>query len=225
VLLNLDPRRQTIVELLPYLGSPGSPGSQFDAETLNQVLVTHLSGVKVLLAPPSPEKSELVQAKHVRAALEVLREHFDYVVIDTWPTFEERMLHVLDAADKLVVPTTMEMPAIKNTKLLLDVVGALGHQPAKVQLVLNRVGSRVGVRVEDVEESLQQPAAAKVASDWRLTTLALNKGVPFVMSHPEAPIAANVMDLARELVGAGITAPEAARSRRTGNLLRVVFGT
>jgi pilus assembly protein CpaE len=241
VLLNLDPRQQTIVDLLPHLaaqsGHRGSPGagvngkateaSLLDADHLNKLLVTHVSGIKVLLAPSSPEQSEVVQPQHVRTVLGLLRDHFDYVVVDTWPTFDERMLHVLDAADQIVVPTTLELPAVKNTKLLLDVVGALGHPADKVKLVLNRVGSRVSARVQDVEASLGLTAVAQVASDWRLTTLALNQGVPLVLSQPDSPIAGNVRALAQALAGAGAgaSAPQAARGRGAAGLLRVVFGT
>jgi pilus assembly protein CpaE len=207
LMLNLDPPQPSILDLLPHMGS-------LDAEVLGKAMAPHSSGVQVLLAPPVPEKSELVAPKHVRAVLAALRDQFDYVVIDTWPTFEERMLHVLDAADKLVVPTTLELPAIKNTKLLLEVLSALGHHADKIAIVLNRVGSRVAVRVSDAEETLQQPFAAKIASDWRLASSSAEKGVPFVVSDPNAPISADVVALARALIGQTATEPEARRPRR-----------
>jgi pilus assembly protein CpaE len=219
VVLNLDPK-QTIVDLLPHIGSGG-----LDGELLTQIMLTHPSGVKVLLAPPSPEKAELVTAEHVRRILVALREQFDYVVIDTWPTFEERILHVLDASDKIVVPTTLEMPAIKNCKLLIDVAVALAYPPEKVMLVLNRADSRGGIRVQDVEQILNKRFSAEIVSDGRLTTHSLNEGVPFVMTNAEAQISANITDLARKLAGVSAPAPADARPRRATALLRAVFGS
>lgn len=219
VVLNLNPR-STIVDLLPQMES--SPGP-LDPEFLSQMMIPHASGVKVLLAPSSPEKAELVTAEHVQRVLVALRDQFDYVVIDTWPTFEERILNVLDAADKVVVPTTLEMPAIKNSKLLLDVTSALAYSPDKVVMVLNRADSRGGIRIQDVEQILQKQFAAEVVSDGRLTTLSLNEGVPFVMTHPDAPISRDIMRLASSLVGAPLGMAEEAKPKRAG-LLRTVFG-
>lgn len=219
VVLNLNPR-STIVDLIPQMESHPGP---LDPEFLSQMMVPHASGVKVLLAPASPEKAELVTAEHVQRVLVALRDQFDYVVIDTWPTFEERILNVLDAADKVVVPTTLEMPAIKNSKLLLDVTSALAYSPDKVVLVLNRADSTGGIKVRDVEGILQKEFGAEVVSDGRLTTLSLNEGVPFVMTHPDAPISKDVMRLASSLVGAPLGVASEAKPKRTG-LLRTVFG-
>ena len=219
VVLNLNPR-STIVDLIPQMEAHPGP---LDPEFLSQMLVPHASGVKVLLAPASPEKAELVTAEHVQRVLVALRDQFDYVVIDTWPTFEERILNVLDAADKVVVPTTLEMPAIKNCKLLLDVTSALAYSADKVVLVLNRADSTGGIKVRDVEQILGRQFAAEVVSDGRLTTVSLNEGIPFVMKEPNAPISKDVMRLASSLVGAPLGAAEDAKPKRTG-LLRTVFG-
>jgi len=221
VVLNLNPR-QTIVDVIPHIHT-GPRG--LDPEMLSQIMLTHASGVKVLLAPSSPEKAELITPEHVRRILDALREQFDYVVIDTWPTFEERILHVLDASDKILVPTTLEMPAIKNCKLLLDVTGALSYPPEKVVMVLNRADSRGGIRVHDVEQILGRTFAAEIVSDGQVTTHSLNEGVPFVLSHPSAPITGDIADLARRLTGVA-PMPVEARPRGIGMLRGVLgFGT
>ena len=219
VVLNLNPRT-TIVDLIPQMEANPGP---LDPEFLAQTMIPHASGVKVLLAPASPEKAELVTAEHVHRVLVALRDQFDYVLIDTWPTFEERILSVLDAADKVVVPTTVEMPAIKNCKLLLDVTSALAYPPDKVVLVLNRADSRGGIRVQDVEQILQKEFSVEMVSDGRLTTASLNEGVPFVMTNPDAPISRDVLRLGSTLAGIELGAAEEAKPKRTG-LLRTVFG-
>ncbi|CAA9282574.1 MAG: hypothetical protein AVDCRST_MAG77-3982 [uncultured Chloroflexi bacterium] len=216
VVMNLNPR-STIVDLVPQMEAHSGP---LDPEFLSQMMVPHASGVKVLLAPSSPEKAELVTAEHIHRVLTALRDQFDYVVIDTWPTFEERILGVLDAADKIVVPATLEMPAIKNSKLLLDVTSALAYPPEKVVLVLNRADSRGGIRVQDVEQILQKQFAVEIVSDGRLTTVSLNEGVPFVMTQPDAAISRDIMRLATQL--GGLEPVGEAKPKR--GLLRSVFG-
>ena len=53
VLLNLNPKNKSIADLIPEL-EVGEP------ESLDTFLINHSSGIRVLLAPPSPEMAELI---------------------------------------------------------------------------------------------------------------------------------------------------------------------
>jgi pilus assembly protein CpaE len=54
-----------------------------------------------------------------------------------------------------------------------------------------------GIRLGDVEASIRRPIDATVVSDGRLAVLAVNRGVPFVASHPDAPLSRDIYKLAR----------------------------
>ena len=70
VVLNINPRT-TVIDVLPQLQAHTGP---LDPEFLSQMMVAHPSGVKVLLAPSSPEKAELVTAEHVQRVLAALQD-------------------------------------------------------------------------------------------------------------------------------------------------------
>ncbi|WP_322512916.1 AAA family ATPase, partial [Chloroflexus sp.] len=72
-----------------------------DRDLLNDVMATHPTQVKVLLAPPDPQRGELVTADHIRAILEVLRQEYHYVVVDTPASFQDRSLAALDTAQRI----------------------------------------------------------------------------------------------------------------------------
>lgn len=110
------------------------------------------------------------------------------------------MVSVLDLSDHILVVLTLELPAIKNVKLFLEVADALGYPPEKVALILNRADSTGGIRVSDVESSLRKQIMVSIVSDGRLATLALNQGVPFVISSKGSPVSKGIFSLAR-LVG------------------------
>ncbi len=129
--------------------------AELDRDLLNDILITHTTQVRVLLAPPNPQTGELVTSDHLRAILEQLRKDFDYVVVDTQSSFQDRALAVLDLADRIVTLMTLEMPCIKNIKLFLEVAELLEYPAEKVLLVLNKADSRLGIRVENVEENIQ----------------------------------------------------------------------
>ena len=78
VMLNLLSNK-SIVDIVEHV-------DELESDMLNDVMATHSSGVKVLLAPPQPEMAELVTAEHMRRILVELSAHYDYVVVDTWPS-------------------------------------------------------------------------------------------------------------------------------------------
>ncbi|MCL5264765.1 MAG: response regulator [Chloroflexi bacterium] len=192
VLFNIQSPK-TIIDLVSHL-------SNLDEDVIEDVLIEHSSGVKLLLGPPRPEMGELVTAEGVKIILNKLRETYDYILVDTLPSFQDQMVSVLDLSDHILVVLTLELPAIKNVKLFLEVADALGYPPEKVALILNRADSTGGIRVSDVESSLRKQIMVSIVSDGRLATLALNQGVPFVISSKGSPVSKGIFSLAR-LVG------------------------
>ena len=77
VLLNLNPKSKSIADLVPEIEAAGG-----EIESIDTFVIDHTSGVRVLLAPPTPEMAELVTAKGVRKVLETLRATHDLVVVD-----------------------------------------------------------------------------------------------------------------------------------------------
>ena len=73
---------------------------------------------------------------------------------------------------------TLEITNIKNMRLFLEVAEQLGYEGDKVQLVLNRADSALGIRVADVENSIGRKIDDTIVSDGRSVVYALNRGVP-----------------------------------------------
>jgi pilus assembly protein CpaE len=176
--------------------------AELDRELINDVLATHTSQVKVLLAPPNPQTGELVTSDHLRAILELLRKEFDYVVVDTQSSFQDRALAVLDLADRIVTLMTLEMPCIKNIKLFLEVAELLEYPAEKILLVLNKADSRLGIRVENVEENIQHKVALQIGNASHEMTLSINQGVPLVIEKRGHQTAKDIVALASLLSNA-----------------------
>lgn len=211
IMLNL-PAKKSISDLVPNAGS-------LDQELLESILVEHDSGVRVLLAPPRPELAELVTADHLRSVMNLLRASYDYVIVDTHASFDDATLTVLDISDHILVLTTLEMPAIKNMKLFLEVAEALHYPQGKLMLVLNRADSTGGIRVEDIEQNIRFKVSANIVSAGQVVTAAVNQGIPVVTSSRDSTVSKNILDLAKlvmmeeDLEGEKETVSEAVVSR------------
>jgi pilus assembly protein CpaE len=201
VLLNLNPKNKSIADLVPELEA-GEP------ESLDTFVITHSTGLKVLLAPPSPEMAELITPPTVRRMLDVLRATNDLVIVDCASAFSDATLAVLDTADIILTVLTLEITSIKNMRLFLEVADQLGYPADKIQLALNRADSALGIRVADVEHSIGRKVNHTVVSDGRSVVYALNRGVPFFVSNREAQVSQDVLRLARALLGASESAAD-----------------
>jgi pilus assembly protein CpaE len=200
VLLNLNPKNKSIADLIPEIAAGGEP------ESVENVIVDHSSGVRVLLAPPSPEMAELITTPYLKKVLEQLRNTHDLVVVDAWPWFHDSTLGLLDMSDLILAVLTLEITNIKNMRLFLEVADQLGYEKGKVRLILNRADSALGIRVADVENSIGRKIDGTIVSDGRSVVYALNRGVPFVLSNREAQVSQDVVALARSVVSDAVPA-------------------
>jgi pilus assembly protein CpaE len=203
VILNMSPKAKTIADLVGSF-------DQVDAEVLESVLVQHSTGIKVLLAPPTPEAAELITGPNIKKVLETLRASYAWVVVDTWPSFQEQVLTMLDVADVILTLMTLEITSLKNVRVFMEIAEKLGYDEHKVQLVANRNDSSGGIKASDVESSLARKIPHTIVSDGRALVLAVNRGVPFVISHRDSQVAKDIYTLADKLIGAGEGAGAAA---------------
>ncbi|NTV99808.1 MAG: response regulator [Oscillochloris sp.] len=206
VILNLRSDK-TIIDLATRV-------DDMDQDLLNDVLATHTSQVKVLLAPPDPQRGELVTSDHIRAILELMRREFDYVVVDTPASFQDRSLAVLDMANRIVTLMSLEMHCIRNIKLFLEVADLLEYPHEKVMLVLNKASNRTGIRAEDVEKNIQRKVSLQIGDAGQDMTFSINQGVPLVIAKPTQPVVRDIAALAKELSTTG-KAPEVSSTGLT----------
>ena len=206
VLLNLNPKNRSVLDAVE--------GGEPDRDIIESVIVDHSTGIRVLLAPPSPEGADLVTAAYLRKIVEMLKESHDWVIVDLPSGLNDHTLGVLDAADQILVVAALEITTIKNVRLFLEVADQLDYERSKIRLVINRSDASQGIRIGDVEASIRRPIDGTIVSDGRLAVLAVNRGVPFVVSHPESPLSRDVVKLARTLVGADSTTKTGKAAKR-----------
>jgi len=216
VLLNLNPKNKSIADLAPDLEAG------LELETIDPFLTVHSSGVKVLLAPPTPEMAELVTPVGVRKVLEMLRRTNDLIIVDCSSSMTDTTLAILDQADVILTMLTLEITSIKNMRLFLEVTDQLGYESSAIKLVLNRADSTLGIRVADVEQSIGRKVDYTIVSDGRSVVYALNRGIPFFMSNREAQVSQDILRLATSLTNDERT-PATEGARKAASAKKSLF--
>ena len=192
VMLNLDYSRSItdIVDAQDHL----------DPETLDDILGVGPAGIRVLLAPISPELADLVTAEHVRTLFTELRRLCDFVVVDASSHLGEVGLQVMEMATRILVVTALTIPAIKDARLTLKVLELLNVDPERVMLVVNRADGYSDFNKEAIEQNLKVPVAGQIPYDPRVVGESLTRGTLFVETQPEAEISRAIRELVFRLV-------------------------
>lgn len=207
VMLNLIPRI-TVADI--------AQEKEIDFEVLKTALILHPTGISVLSAPQRPEQSETIQGGDIEKIIKLLKEHFQYVIIDTPPYFHETNLAAFDLADKIFVICSPDLPTIKNVRIGLETLENLNLKD-KVRLILNRSNQEVGINPRDVEESLGFKIFAHIPSDGKTVIGAVNRGQPFVVTNTGTKIAQMLITFAKSIV-------EGKDYHENNGILKKIFG-
>jgi pilus assembly protein CpaE len=176
-------------------------GDELDEAFMQNVLMAHPSGVKVVLGPPTPEDAEHVSANvgQLKKILEALRHQFHYVLVDTASVLRDVELSVLDVADRIVLVATPDIPTLANVKKFFDLSEKLEYPKDKIMLVLNRMDKRWNISPQSIEENLKHPLKAQIPFDDRTAVNAMNSGVPFVSASRNTPPAQGILELMQKV--------------------------
>ena len=173
---------------------------RLDASLLESLLATHeASGLRVLPAPLEPAFADQIGANDMVKIIEILRRFCSHVVIDTPAYFNDVVLGLVEVSDDVLLVAGMDIPNIKNVKIGLQTLRLLNTPMEKLRLILNRANSKVKLDIGGVERTLQVSAEALVPSDV-VVPQSVNKGVPFVLSHPKSGVAKSIRSLADTLL-------------------------
>jgi len=189
-----------------------------DLDLLHKLMVSHRSGIELLLAPPNPASADVVMERQQQAPgllsniLSLARRLYDYTLVDMSQTIDDFNLQLFDEADVIYVVMTADLSCLKNVPLVLETMDSLGYEKGKMQLVLNRSNAYTGINVSNAESALGRKIDYQIINEYRGAISALNSGEPFLYSRPDAPLSKSVLDFARAIDKAAVAAALPARA-------------
>lgn len=188
-----------VLQLFPVhtIADAISMRDKLDPAAVESLLTEHSAGLKALVAPVQPDAKDLIDGELVGKVLGLLRESFDYVVVDTPPAFDEVVLQAFDESDLLVLVGTLDVTALKSLKITIETLGLLNHPKDQWKLVINRADMKVGLSPSDFEATLKLPIAAAIPQSKDVTA-SINHGKLIVLESPRHPVSSAIRRLARD---------------------------
>lgn len=191
IFMDIEPK-DTITELVQEVITP-------NIDSIRSYMSVHSSGVHVLCAPRSPEYAELISPEKILSLLSLLRSYYDYVIIDTAPSFSEVNMTAIESSSLIFFVTGLDISILKNSKLSISLLESL-QQNDKVRVIVNRSVDMNTISIKDVEKIIGYPIWAKIPSDYKVAVNALNRGIPFVSGAPKSKLSQSISELADILI-------------------------
>ncbi|MEK6227454.1 MAG: AAA family ATPase [Chloroflexota bacterium] len=196
----------SVADLLAHVDS-------IDQQLVDEVFVRHTSGVRALLAPDNLASVPTIDPDRVARVVDQLRPHFQYIVCDLWSSLEELTLATLRMADRIILVTTPELPALRNLRRVMSATGLL-LQDDRTILVANRVPGKAGVSLSEIERGLGRSIAATIPSEGVGITEAINRGMSMLDDRARAKAGASYKRLA-DLIAVGLEPAAVGRAHRS----------
>jgi pilus assembly protein CpaE len=182
--------KKTVIDLASRAG-------ELDPEIVEDVVITHKSGIKVLAAP-RPEHAEIVTSEQFAEMLKYLSTLYPYVIVDTATRLNDINFAAFDTSDIILVITTQDIPAIGNVRKFLDLVKALKIPSNRLMLMMNQYDKRINISPAKISQSYQQEMSAVISLDSPVVQPSINRGLPFMLQKDilARPIAREMYTLA-----------------------------
>ncbi len=185
-MLNLEPEQT--------LADAALNASVLDATTLKVFLTPHPSGLFLLGPPQSLVDAAEVNSQQIKSILDLLVDIFDYVVIDTSSGIDDHAITAMEFSTDLVLVSSSEVPSVRAVRRQIETLDTIGMTRQERHFVVNRAGTRVGLRTSDIEQTVGLDAVVEIPSSRQVVT-ATNQGTPIVEAIPKDSAARALQDL------------------------------
>lgn len=205
VLVDLDTRFGDVAILMDIpversIADMAMPEEEITREIIQECIYTHNTGVAILPAPIRPTDWRSVHAGHIERIVSLLTQTYDYVILDTPGTFNDIVARALELATMVMLVATVDMAALKDTLLAIDMLRSWNFPQDKIKLAINATNEAVNVQPAEVKRMLGRDVFWSIPYDRNIST-ATQLGMPVVVAKPQSRAAESLVEMAYALSG------------------------
>src|SRR5215510_13129902 len=125
-----------------------------------------IPGVEIVSSPMSMALKQPPKDDQIRQILAFARPNYDWTLVDLGRSLSRMCMAALDEVDDLCLVTTLEVPALHQSKQIIQTLLDSGFGTKRLKLVLNRSPKRLDITPSELEKMLGTPIFAMVANDY-----------------------------------------------------------
>jgi pilus assembly protein CpaE len=162
-----------------------SLGAGLDAASLKMFLTPHQSGLFVLTAPEAISRADEVTPDQLHRILDLLSEHFRYIVVDTAAGIDVVTVAALERSTDLVLVSTTDVACVRALRRATDALDTVGINKHRRHFVFNRSDVKGGLALNDLR-SVTGATNEVLVPEHRSVAIAMNSGSPILQSDPRS---------------------------------------
>ncbi len=179
-----------------------SSKDRLDSTFIDRLLHKCSERLMLLASPASVDRVTDIPGETLDVIIDILRSTTPCTVIDLPTTWSDWMKVVLSQTDKLVIVSTLELAALRNTKSLVDNIKSVRPSDEPPLLVINQaeMGGRPEIPLAKFSSAVGLEVASVIPFDAKVFGQALNAGKMIPQVAPKSPAAQEFEKLTRRLL-------------------------
>ncbi len=173
---------------------------RIDRGLLDASVLRHRSGVHVLAQTEKMQEAAGIDTASISRLIPFLRQHYDISILDGLRTLDDHAVAALDSCDQVLLVVTQEVPAVRRAQRCVSFLRQLGHDDARVRLIVNRYSKSAEVKTELIADTVGLPVSATIASDYAALIRSINRGSLLMEEAPKSPLTKDIEAL-RTVIG------------------------
>jgi pilus assembly protein CpaE len=150
--------------------------NQMDDDLLDRSIDRHESGLRYLGLPQNLMELEAVTDVNIKMVLTLLRQHYNYIIIDCASDFSPITLACLDESSTIMLVSEPSLSSMRAVRVAYDTCLQLGYEAERLKLIFNRKTSQGGEFINELLDALGIAVSAEIENNYLVFLEALQKG-------------------------------------------------
>ena len=125
-----------------------------------------IPGVEIIASPLALAAKQQPKDDQVRHVLAFARPLYDWTLADLGRSLSRIAMAALEEIDEVCLVTTLEVPALHQSKQIIQTLLDSGYGKARIRLILNRAPRRLDITPGELEKMLGIPIFAMIPNDY-----------------------------------------------------------
>ena len=174
--------------------------TRLDYSLLKRSLTKHECGAYLLPRPVQMDDTPIITPEELRRVIALLKATFTHVIVDISKSFGPIDLAAVEASDKVLLITQLDLPSLRNVVRLVQFLELHEGLIDKVKIVVNRLGLEdAKISLNKALETIGREIFWQVPNDYATMVESRNNGVPLLAQAPKAKITKSIEQLAGAL--------------------------
>ena len=125
-----------------------------------------IPGVEIVSSPLALASKQEPKDEQVRHVLAFARPHYDWTLVDLGRSLSHMAMAALEEIDEACLVTTLEVPALHQSKQIVQTLIDSGYGKNRIKLILNRAPKRLDISPDELERMLGVPIFHTILNDY-----------------------------------------------------------